>query len=171
MIEVYEKDVLVGSRKWNGPYTDIPVMGKDQQANTLEYCKEGSVPKFKLIKESSYEKYWLTGEIEPWSNNEIFISNQLSIEKEIPSEIAIKNIYPNPFNPSTNISFYIPELSNVTLEVYDVNGNKIETLVSGFLDKGARSIAWDANGRSSGIYFIRLSVDGYITNEKIMLIK
>ena len=171
VVEVYEKDILVGSRIWNGSYTDIPVMGKDQQLNTLGYCKEGSVPRFKLVKASSNEKYWLTGEIEPWSNNEIFISSHLSIEQEIPSEIAIENVYPNPFNPSTNISFHVSNDANVILEVYDVNGNKIETLISKLLSKGTHSIVWDANTRSSGIYFIRLAVDGYITNEKIMLIK
>ena len=77
----------------------------------------------------------------------------------------------NPFNPSANISFHVSNDSNVILEVYDVNGNKIETLISKLLSKGTHSIVWDANSRSSGIYFIRLAVDGYITNEKIMLIK
>ena len=122
--------------------------------------------------QSNNEEYWLSGDIDPWTNNGLFISGPLTvIEDQMPSRIGIKNIYPNPFNPSTTISFEVENRVKVKLEVYDVNGFKIKDLYSGYIEKGLHSVVWDAKEYSSGIYFIRLHADGYINTEKIMLIK
>ena len=171
IIEVYENNVLVGSREWNGAYTDIPAMGQDQSIYTEYYCRQGSIPRFKLIKSTSGKEYWLSGDISPWLNNEIFVLEGLKIEDISPNKISIKNIYPNPFNPSTTISFEVGKELKVKLEVYDINGFKIKDLYSGYVEKGLHSAVWDAKEYSSGIYFIRLHADGYINTEKIMLIK
>ena len=74
------------------------------------------------------------------------------------------NIYPNPFNPETTISFSIPESGDVELSVYNVKGQKVTTLVDSRLDSGNHSVSWqgkDSNGDSvsSGIYLYRLRID------------
>ena len=74
IIEVYEGNILDGYREWIGPYTDIPAMGDDNSEYTSGYCKKGYLPRFKLNKLNG-EQYWLTGDIKPWKNNELFISN------------------------------------------------------------------------------------------------
>ncbi len=70
-------------------------------------------------------------------------------------------VFPNPFNPQTEISFSLPASSEVTLSIYDLRGRKIDTLVSGFLTAGTHTVKWDSRnseGRSqaSGVYFCKL---------------
>jgi hypothetical protein len=77
----------------------------------------------------------------------------------------LNNNYPNPFNPETNIAFSISEASQVTIEIYNLRGEKVKTLVHEVLPAGEHSIIWngrDSNGDrvSSGIYFYKLSVNG-----------
>ena len=79
--------------------------------------------------------------------------------------------YPNPFNPSTTIRFGLPEDNKVLLEVYDINGRKINTLLSKNLEKGYHSIIWDASENSSGVYFIQMTSGSYISNSKVVLVK
>ena len=171
IIEVYEKNILVGSRVWNGSYTDIPVMGYDYSDYTAGYCTNGSIPTFKLIKADGGEEYLLYGYIEPWESNGLFISEALKRNHQMPDKFSISNVYPNPFNPSTTISFEVPFSSKVKLEVYDLNGFKIDVLADEFFDSGYYSLDWTAQGYPSGIYFVKLVVDGYIDIQKIMLIK
>ena len=76
-------------------------------------------------------------------------------EVGVPEEIVLWQNYPNPFNPSTFIQFSLPSQSVVTLEVVDVLGRKVETLVSDQLSAGIHQVRWDAHA-ASGIYFVRL---------------
>ncbi|MDD3104206.1 MAG: T9SS type A sorting domain-containing protein, partial [Candidatus Cloacimonetes bacterium] len=97
-------------------------------------------------------------------------------ESLVPLQTSLKGNYPNPFNPSTNISFILANETDARLEVYNVRGQKVKTLCNTMLAKGKHTVAW--NGRddhnrqvSSGIYFYRLSTpEGSFTN-KMMLMK
>jgi len=75
---------------------------------------------------------------------------------DLPSSFFLSQNYPNPFNAKTTISFDLPEESPVMLEIYNVLGRKIETLLSGTLPAGSRSIVWNAENESSGIYYYKL---------------
>jgi len=81
-----------------------------------------------------------------------------AVEEEgtIPDEVALLQNYPNPFNPSTSIQFSLPTQSIVTLEILDVLGRSVETLVTGTLGAGHHQTRWDA-GVASGVYFARLT--------------
>jgi hypothetical protein len=79
--------------------------------------------------------------------------------------------YPNPFNPATKITFQIPELSFVTLKVYDVLGNEIRSLVSEEKPPGSYEIEFNASELSSGIYFYQIKGEAYIETKKMVLIK
>ncbi|PJA28891.1 MAG: hypothetical protein CO189_03830 [candidate division Zixibacteria bacterium CG_4_9_14_3_um_filter_46_8] len=74
----------------------------------------------------------------------------------VPSEAALHN-YPNPFNAATKIVYNVPSNSFVNLSIYNLRGQKVETLVSGNQEAGNKSVAWDASGYPSGIYFYRLT--------------
>ncbi|MBC8526662.1 MAG: T9SS type A sorting domain-containing protein [Candidatus Cloacimonetes bacterium] len=92
----------------------------------------------------------------------------LSINDEpngISSSITLFQNYPNPFNPFTTISFSIKQNSKIELEIFNVKGQKVKTLINEFRQSGYHSIPWngdDAYGNkiSSGLYFYKLSVDG-----------
>ncbi len=80
--------------------------------------------------------------------------------------------YPNPFNPTTNIQFYLGKSpDNLLLNIFDINGSLVQTLLSENLNKGHHNVQWNARGQSSGIYFLKLETDGFIQIEKLMLIK
>jgi PKD repeat protein len=78
---------------------------------------------------------------------------------------------PNPFNPSTELRFTLPYAGKVTLEVFNVMGQKVSTPVDGYLDAGDHSVTWDGSEAASGIYLYRLQVNDYVESRKMILLK
>jgi parallel beta-helix repeat protein len=76
---------------------------------------------------------------------------------QLPAEFAMSPNYPNPFNPTTTINYQLPVNREVTLIIYNLLGQKVETLVDGHVKAGCHSITWDASRFASGIYFYRLT--------------
>ncbi|MEX0721843.1 MAG: T9SS type A sorting domain-containing protein [Balneolaceae bacterium] len=92
--------------------------------------------------------------------------------KEIPKQITLEQNYPNPFNPSTVIRYQLAVNSLVRLEVFDVTGRKVATLVNGEAKPaGSHQVKLDASRLSSGIYFYRLESSGQTFTQKMMLVK
>lgn len=89
----------------------------------------------------------------------------------VPKAFALNQNYPNPFNPKTNISFDVPKASRVEVTVFNVLGQKVETLVDEFKEAGSYTIGWDASRHSSGIYFYRISSPGFSETKKMTLLK
>lgn len=87
----------------------------------------------------------------------------------IPQEFRLMPNYPNPFNPSTTISYAIPRSGYVRLAVYDIMGREIEALVNGTQPAGHYRTSFNAEGLTSGVYFYQLSVDGNIVGTQKML--
>lgn len=98
---------------------------------------------------------------------------------QLPGRYALQQNYPNPFNPTTVIGYQLPANSFVSLEVYDVLGRKIKTLVSEHQSAGAHSVTFDAGSLPSGVYFYRLVVSpvelittgSFVATKKLMLVK
>ena len=79
--------------------------------------------------------------------------------------------YPNPFNPTTKISYSIPQLSKVVIKVYDILGNEIETLVNQEKPAGTYEITLDAGNLPSGVYFYQIKAGSFIEAKKMILLK
>lgn len=90
---------------------------------------------------------------------------------DIPSEFRLVQNYPNPFNPATNIAFEIPKNSPVSLEIYDVTGRKISTLIDENLDAGYHEVTFDGSSLASGAYLYRMRAGDFVQTMKLMLIK
>lgn len=103
--------------------------------------------------------------------NEYGIKTIISDENIIPNEFVLFQNYPNPFNPVTKISFTISQRTNIRLNIYDVKGSKIYTLLSGEYLSGKYSIDFNASNLSSGIYFYQLKTSYGIITKKMLLIK
>jgi hypothetical protein len=104
----------------------------------------------------------------------IYRYHPTSIEEDnnlIPFTFSLSQNYPNPFNPVTTIQYALPKGSIVTLDIYDILGRKIETLVNGKQEAGAHSVIWDGWESASGIYFYRLQAGDYNENRKMLLLK
>ncbi|MFH2029046.1 MAG: SdrD B-like domain-containing protein [Bacteroidota bacterium] len=89
----------------------------------------------------------------------------------IPTEFALENNYPNPFNPSTIIEFSIPLSGNYKLEVFNILGEKITTLVRGHINPGKHSVTFNALNYASGVYIYRLHGSGVNISRKMLLLK
>lgn len=79
--------------------------------------------------------------------------------------------YPNPFNPTTTISFSLPSAGFVELIVYDLTGREVSTLLSGMKNAGQHNVVWNANGLPSGIYFARMQTGDVTQVRKLVLMK
>ncbi|MCP4582112.1 MAG: alpha/beta fold hydrolase, partial [candidate division Zixibacteria bacterium] len=89
----------------------------------------------------------------------------------IPNTTILSQNYPNPFNSSTTIEYTLNESSNVKLEIYDILGRKIETLLDEQQAAGHRKINWNASQYSSGIYFYKLSNGDNSVSKRMVLLK
>ncbi|MCF7918666.1 MAG: SUMF1/EgtB/PvdO family nonheme iron enzyme [Candidatus Cloacimonetes bacterium] len=81
------------------------------------------------------------------------------------------SVYPNPFNPETTIQFNVAEDCQVSLDVYNIKGQKIVSLINDKLESGNHSVTWNAESFSSGIYYLRLETDGKVQYRKSILLK
>ena len=86
-------------------------------------------------------------------------------------DYSLDQNYPNPFNPSTTINFSIPVKGNVVLDVFDMTGEKIASLVNGELEAGRHSIVFDASKLSSGVYIYKLVSGSFTSTKKLTLLK
>ncbi len=91
--------------------------------------------------------------------------------KTVIQNVNLMANYPNPFNPYTSIRYQLPEYSEVELAVYDLNGKKIATLVSGNQEAGQHRVEWQANDMPSGVYIYRLSTDKQTQSRKMILLR
>jgi len=115
-----------------------------------------------------------------WSETWSFIPgtavNADDASRELPYQFAIHQNYPNPFNPTTEIHFMLPKNSPVQLEIYNIMGQKVATLLNCELKTGFHTVTWDGtadNGENvaTGIYFYRIEAGDYSDTKKMMLLK
>ncbi len=92
-------------------------------------------------------------------------------DDHIPNVITLHQNYPNPFNAQTTIQYSLSEPSDVTIEIYDLLGRKIETLINGDQSAGNHQIVWNADSHSSGIYFYRLQAGDAVETKRMVLLK
>jgi rhodanese-related sulfurtransferase len=108
--------------------------------------------------------YYLGAELDPTKID--FIENS-----DLPDGYQLSQNYPNPFNPVTMINYQLPESNDVELNVYNLIGQKVMTLVSSRQQAGKYSITWDASGLASGIYYYELRAGKYSDVKKMVYIQ
>ena len=97
-------------------------------------------------------------------------------ETELPDGYALSQNYPNPFNPTTQIAYSLGQAEHVTIEVFNVNGQLIKTLVDQMMPAGEHTVQWNATGETgdrvaSGVYLYRLSAGEITQSKKMTLVK
>ena len=98
-------------------------------------------------------------------------AESVNVDAISPAAFMLNSVYPNPFNPSTTVSYSIEKNINVNISIYNMSGQKVSELVNTNQTVGNYSITWDASNQPSGLYFVRLSAGNQSSSQKIMLVK
>jgi len=109
-----------------------------------------------------------SGDIEIQLNT---IETSLKQPTEIPANFELAGNYPNPFNPRTTIRYALPRRTDVELQVYDVGGRLVFTLVNESRNAGRHSVVFDGTGQASGTYIVRMKAGGFVGLSKMLMIK
>ena len=96
--------------------------------------------------------------------------------RSVPESYSLRQNYPNPFNTSTTIEFHIPRSSSVSLDVFNILGQRIRTLVNGDCEAGDYSLQWDGRdgrglGVATGVYFYRLQAGDFVETKRMLFLK
>jgi len=104
---------------------------------------------------------------------EFYVTSSSNGESEVLSPVSyqLHDVYPNPFNPSTQVSFTLPVDGYVGLYVYNLKGDQVDTIYQGYQLDGTQSYTWNASSVSSGVYYIRMISDDSVLSVKAMLLK
>ena len=116
---------------------------------------------------------WIAGDDDwtPFWRYEYMWEQVNGVDENTPLMTASLQAWPNPFNPVTTVSFSLETAGHVDLAIYNIKGERVETLVSAPMSAGEHKIVWNAEGIASGVYFIRLRAAGETTTSKVMLLK
>ena len=105
---------------------------------------------------------------------EIIVANsqdEVSVDLPLAVSFSLSDAFPNPFNPTTTMTLTMPMSGDMKVEVYNLLGQVIATLASGYMDANTYTLTWDASETSSGLYFVKAQANGFSTTQKLMLIK
>ncbi len=148
-------------------FIDVKPFGEDADAGILEYRLK------QIDTDGTFKYYGLHAEV---NTNGITSLEADPLTDGLLTEFALEQNYPNPFNPETNIKFDIPKESNVKLEIFNIAGQKIRTIINTKLSPGTYHYSWTGrkdNGKlvSAGLYIYRLVANNYISSKKLLLLK
>ena len=88
-----------------------------------------------------------------------------------PTEFVLDAVYPNPFNPATTIGYYLPINTAVRIEVFNVMGQMVSTLMDGPATAGSHRVTWNATNFASGLYLCKMEAGGKVLTQKMLLMK
>jgi hypothetical protein len=123
---------------------------------------------------TSYKLY--TGFWNPWTVEMSPVEEEDQDVNLRPTDFALGQNFPNPFNPTTIIQYALPKTSQVKIEVYNILGQKVRTLVDETQEPGYKTINWDGkddggNEVGSGVYFCRIQAGNFVKSRKMTFLK
>jgi len=161
----YERNETEGHREWIGPVT-LPeeVNNKGYVQLLWRYYFTGE----RLDEESGQRSKMAISAINVGAS----VATSVQDEKaDIPATYELGANYPNPFNPSTVIRYQLPESSHVRLEVFEITGRRVATLVDSHHREGRYQTTFDASSLASGIYIYRIKAGDYVQTRQMVLVK
>ena len=97
--------------------------------------------------------------------------SSVNSQQNSPSAFQLCDNYPNPFNPATTITFALPHLAHVKIDIYNSCGRHITTLAEGSFQAGEHSLTFNAANQPSGIYWLRMTAEGFAAQQKMLLLR
>jgi len=171
-IGVYAGSKLVGSGIIREGSAGIAVWGDDVSTEEIDGALTGQVLELVLVNQSG--EFCLDCDIlsgETLYSTDGFLAVNVSSSQLIPEEFGIYSAFPNPFNSTTVIKYGLPETRRINLAVYDLTGRKMLSLYTGQQIAGIHQIAFEGTSLASGVYLIKLTGSGNISQWKVVLMK
>ena len=177
VIEAYDASgALVGENvvRNTGRFGFMPVYGAETLTGDAVGKSAGSAITLKVNGEVAEQTVTWTENGDRIRINELTTANKNN--GNLPTSFTLNQNYPNPFNPETSIDYVVGKSGHVELTIYNILGDKIKTLVSGYQAAGSYTIKWQADtdgGTSvaSGVYFYKLTAGDYTETKKMTLLK
>ncbi|MGD8306107.1 MAG: T9SS type A sorting domain-containing protein, partial [Ignavibacteria bacterium] len=166
-------DLYLSSRNLNGTWNDPVNLGPGINSNEEDgapYISPDGLYFFFTnwrAEDLGYNPYWVDAQVVYDLITDVDNENPV----DVPNEFQLYQNYPNPFNPQTRINFSVPEISLVSLKVFDVLGKEIATLVDEEKKAGTYEVGFDAVGLTSGIYFYKLVANNHYETKKMIILK
>jgi hypothetical protein len=119
----------------------------------------------------------LTAFVPAFQYGQLVIGNPAGVGFDaLPNSYSLNQNYPNPFNPSTTIEFTLPEAGHVSLEIYDILGQRVKSLLESDISSGQYSVSWNGTDNAgnevrSGTYFYKLTANDFVQTKKMLLIR
>jgi hypothetical protein len=137
------------------------------------YLTTGSTTKLIIVNPANENLFTTSGDftIESVIVSDVSGSSELSASVNTPSIYSISAAYPNPFNPTTQMSLTLNTDADVSVQVFNMTGQLIDVIANGQMSSGTYSFTWDAANAPSGVYFIQTAVGSEVHSQKIMLVK
>ena len=164
-----EADGFIGGVQMTLQHGDDFSIKMTDRALFADYRTSGNETRLLVITPETDELFSYSGDFEI---TEVIVANsQNEVPTSLPVLYSLSAAYPNPFNPVTTMEFTMPEAGNVSVQVYNLKGQVVSTLLSGHQMADTYNLTWDASQTPSGIYFVKAKSAEYIQTQKLMLIK
>jgi hypothetical protein len=166
-----EADGFIGGVQMTLTHDDDFSIEVTDRALLADYLTTGDETRLLVITPETDKLFSFSGDFEI---AEIIVANsqyEVSVDLPLATSFSISDAYPNPFNPTTVMELTMPVSGDMQVEVYNLLGQVVSTLASGYKDAGTYSLTWDASDVSSGMYFVKAHADGFTKTQKLMLVK
>jgi hypothetical protein len=167
---------IIGAGKWK-----VYLYGDDPRTASVEGLRDGESFSFRIWDHVSKEEYPADAVLE--SGKAVYRTGAtytvvslraheiLHTTESSPAQFALLQNSPNPFNPSTTISFSLPQAGRISLAIHDITGRLVDEPARGFYPAGTHSVVWDASDRASGVYFCTLNAGQGRETRKMLLVR
>ena len=141
------------------------------RALIADYLTSGNETRLLVITPETDKLFSYNGDFE--ITELIVVNSHAEVSVDVPriDKFTLSQAYPNPFNPVTSLVLNLPEDGNVMVRVYNLKGQVVRTLLSGYRAGGTYNITWDASQSPSGIYLVKAESAESMYTQKLMLIK
>jgi len=164
-------DGYVGGIQMTINHNDDFSIEMTDKALVADYRTEGNSTTLMVVNPESDELFVADGNYTIETVVAAANGEYIDIDISVPTAFSVSNAFPNPFNPTTSLNINLDAASYVSVKVFNVMGQLIETLTEGQMTADMHTISWDASSVASGVYFINTEVGTSLSSQKVMLLK
>ncbi len=167
----FTSDGFVGAVDLTLSHGDDFVIHLNNHAMVADYHTEGNTTHVIIVAPEGNELFTTNSDFEIESALAASGSEYIDVNLISPKEFSLSAAYPNPFNPATTISLSLNAGGNVTVQIYNLRGQVITTLMNGYQEAGVYDIVWNAAEIPSGLYFAKTIYKSEVVTQKLILLK